>query len=86
MKLIFISEIATWREEMPHHRNAEIPKCEMVKSTQDLVLVIQWCWILGNLIEGLLFLFTINCSVTIQLVEPNHGSWTVHILVVEALF
>jgi len=49
----------------------------MAKLMQDIVLVIQRCWILGNLIEGLLFLFTINCSVTIQLAEPNHGSWTV---------
>jgi hypothetical protein len=48
-------------------RNAEIPKCEMVKSTRDPELVIQQCWILGNMIKGLLFLFTINCSVTIQL-------------------
>jgi hypothetical protein len=50
------------------------------------VLVIQRCWILGNLIEGILFLFIINCSVTIQLVELNHVSWMVEVLVVEALF
>jgi hypothetical protein len=30
-----------------------------------------------NMIGGLLFHFTVNCSVTIQLAEPNHGSWTV---------
>jgi hypothetical protein len=41
------------------------------------MLVIQWSWILGNLIEGLLLLFMINFSVTIQLAEPNHGSWMV---------
>jgi hypothetical protein len=41
------------------------------------VLVIQQCWILGNLIEGLLFLFTFNRSVTIQLEELNHDSWMV---------
>jgi hypothetical protein len=54
-----------------------MPKCEMAKSTRDPVLVIQWCWILGNLIEGLLFLFTVNRSVMIQLAELNHDSWTV---------
>jgi len=58
----------------------------MEKSTQDPVLVIQWCWILGNLIEGLLFLFMINCSVMIQLSELNHGSSTVGVSVAEALF
>jgi hypothetical protein len=41
------------------------------------VLVIQWCWILGNMIEGLLLLFIVNRSVMIQLVELNHDSWTV---------
>jgi hypothetical protein len=59
---------------MPKCRNA---KCEMAKSTRDPVLVIQRCWILGNLIEGLLLLFTVNRSVTIQLAELNHDSWTV---------
>jgi hypothetical protein len=57
-----------------------MPKCEMrngEKSTRDPVLVIQRCWILGNLIEGLLLLFTVNRSVTIQLAELNHDSWTV---------
>jgi hypothetical protein len=63
-----------------------MPKYEMVKSTRDPVLVIKWYWIHGNLIEGLLFLFMINCSVTIQLAEPNHGSWTVGVSVAEALF
>jgi hypothetical protein len=84
-----VSGIATWSVKISHHkecRNVEIPKCEMAKSTRDPVLVIQRCWILGNLIEGLLFLFTINCSVTIQLSEPNHGSWTVGVSVAEALF
>jgi hypothetical protein len=75
------------RDSSPQEcRNAEIPKCEMAKSTRDPVLVIQRCWILGNLIEGLLLLFMINCSVTIQLAEPNHGSWTVGVSVAEALF
>jgi hypothetical protein len=58
----------------------------MEKSTRDPVLVIQWCWILANLIKGLLFLFMINYSVKIQLAELNHGSWTVGVLVAEALF
>jgi hypothetical protein len=31
MKLISILEIATWRDEMPHHRNAEMSKCRIVK-------------------------------------------------------
>jgi hypothetical protein len=52
-------------------------KCEMAKSMQDPVLVIQRCWILGNLIEGILFLFTINQSVMIQLAKLNHESWMV---------
>jgi hypothetical protein len=74
-----ISEFGTWRVETLHHRNrnAEMPKCEMAKSTRDPVLVIQRCWILGNLIEGLLLLFTVNRSVMIQLAELNHDSWTV---------
>jgi hypothetical protein len=41
-------------------QNVGMSKCEMEKSTQDPVLVIQRCWILGNMIEGLLLLFTIN--------------------------
>jgi hypothetical protein len=57
-----------------------MPKCEMAKSTRDPMLVIQWCWILGNLIEGLLLLFT----VTIQLAELNHDSWMVGDLVLDA--
>jgi hypothetical protein len=61
-----------------------MPKCEMVKSMRDPVLVIQWCWILGNLIEGLMFLFTVNRSVTIQLEELNHDSWAVGDSVVDA--
>jgi hypothetical protein len=66
------------RDSSPQEcRNDEMPKCEMVKSTRDPVLVIQRCWILGNLIEGLLFLFTVNRSVTIQLAELNHDSWMV---------
>jgi hypothetical protein len=48
------------------------------------VLVIQRCWILGNMIKGLLFLFTVNRSVTIQLAELNHDSWTVGDSVVDA--
>ena len=67
-------------------KNTEIPKCEMAKSMRDPVLVIQWCWILRNLIEGLLLLFMINCSIVIQLSEPNHGSWTIGVSVAEALF
>jgi hypothetical protein len=62
-----------------------MPKCEMAKSMRDPVLVIQRCWILGNLIEGLLVLFMINCSVTIQLAKLNHGSWTVGVSVDKAL-
>jgi hypothetical protein len=31
MKLISILEIATWRDEMPHHKNVEILKCQIVK-------------------------------------------------------
>ena len=58
-------------------------KCEMAKSTRDPVLVIQWCWILGNLIKGLLFLFTVNQSVTIRLAKMNHDSWTVGDLVAD---
>ena len=46
--------------------------------------LIQWCWLIGNLIEGLLFHLTGNRSVTIQLAEPNHGSWMVGDSVVEA--
>jgi hypothetical protein len=66
------------RDSSPEEcRNVEMSKCEMEKSTRDPVLVIQWCWILGNLIEGLLFLFTVNRSVTIQLAELNHDSWKV---------
>jgi hypothetical protein len=61
-----ISYFGTWRVEILHHRNVEIPKWETVKSTQDPVLVIQRCWIPRNLIEGLLLLFTINRSVMIQ--------------------
>jgi hypothetical protein len=76
-KLISISEIATWGVETLHHRNAEMPNCEMAKSTRDPVLVIQRCWMLGNLIEGLLLLFIVNRSVMIQLAELNHDSWTV---------
>jgi hypothetical protein len=38
-----------------------------------------------NMIEGLLLHFTVNYSVTIQLAEPNHGSWTVGVSVAEAL-
>jgi hypothetical protein len=34
----------------------------------------------------LLLIFMINCSVTIHLVEPNHGSWTVGDSVTEAFF
>jgi hypothetical protein len=81
-----ISEFGKWRVESLHHKNVEMQKCEVVKSTQDPVLVIQWRWILGNLIEGLLSLFMINYSVMIQLSEPNHGSCTVVILVAKALF
>jgi hypothetical protein len=51
---------------------------------RDPVLVIQRCWILGNLIEGLLLLFTVNRSVTIQLAKLNHDSWTVGDLVTNA--
>jgi hypothetical protein len=48
-------------------QNAEILKWEMEKSTRDPMLVIQWCWILGNLIKGLMLLLMINFSATIQL-------------------
>jgi hypothetical protein len=48
--------------------------------------LIQRCWLIGNLIEGLLFHLTGNRSVTIQLAEPNHGSWTVGDSVAEAFF
>jgi hypothetical protein len=58
-------------------RNVEMPKCEMAKSTRDPMLVIQRCWILGNMIEGLLLLFTVNRSVMILLAELNHDSWIV---------
>ena len=66
--------------------NAKILKCEMAKSTGDPVLVIQWCWILGNLIEGLLFLFTVNRSVMIQLAELNHDSLMVGNSVAETFY
>jgi hypothetical protein len=61
------------------HFTTGMPKCrnEKWETTRDPVLVIQRCWILGNLIEGLLFLFTVNRSVTIQLAELNHDLWTV---------
>jgi hypothetical protein len=36
------------------------------------------------MIEELLFLFMINCSVTIQLAERNHGSWMIDNSVAEA--
>jgi hypothetical protein len=81
--------ITTWSIKISHHKecqNAKIPKCKMVKSARDPVLVIQWCWILGNLIEGLRLFFTINCSVMIQLLEPNHGSWMIGVSVAEAFF
>jgi hypothetical protein len=52
----------------------------------DPMLVIQRCWILGNLIEGLLLIFMINCSVTIQLAKPNHGYLMVGVSVAEVLF
>jgi hypothetical protein len=39
--------------------------------------LIQRCWLIGNLIEGLLFHFTGNRSVTIQLAELNHDYWMV---------
>jgi hypothetical protein len=48
------------------------------------VLVIEQCWILENLIEGILFLFIVNRSVTIQLEELNHDSWTVSNSVADA--
>jgi hypothetical protein len=67
-------------------RNAEILKCEMAKSMRDPVLVIQRCWILGNMIEGILLFFMINCSIMIQLAEPNHGSWMVGVSVAKVLF
>jgi hypothetical protein len=38
-----------------------------------------------NMIGGLLLHFTVNYSVTIQLAEPNYGSWTVGISTDEAL-
>jgi len=76
-KLSSFLVIVTWRVETLHHRNVEMPKYEMAKSMWDPVLVIQWCWILGNLIEGILFLFTVNRSVTIQSAKLNHDSWTV---------
>ena len=50
------------------------------------MLVIQWYWILGNLIEGLLLLFTVNRSVTFQLPELNHDSWTVGDSVADVFF
>jgi hypothetical protein len=46
--------------------------------------LIQRCWLIGNLIEGLLFHLIGNRSVTIQLAEPNHGSWMVGDSVAEA--
>jgi hypothetical protein len=64
----------------------QVSKCEMEKSKRDPVLVIQRCWILGNLIEGLLLLFTVNRSVTIQLAELNHDSWMVGDSVADAFF
>jgi hypothetical protein len=39
--------------------------------------LIQRCWLIGNLIEGLLFHLTGNRSVMIQLDKLNHDSWTV---------
>jgi hypothetical protein len=53
---------------------------------QDPADLIQRCWLFEHLIEGLLLIFMINCSVTIQLAEPNHGSWTVGDSVAEAFF
>jgi hypothetical protein len=53
---------------------------------QDPADLIQWCWLFEHLIEGLLLIFMINCSVTIQLAELNHGSWTVGDSVAEAFF
>jgi hypothetical protein len=38
--------------------------------------VIQRCWLIGNLIEGLFFHLMVNCSVMIQLAELNHSSST----------
>jgi hypothetical protein len=52
---------------------------------QDPVDLIQRCWLFEHLIEGILLIFTINCSVMIQLAEPNHGSWMVGDSVAEAL-
>jgi hypothetical protein len=43
---------------------------------RDPIDLIQPCLLIGNLIEGLLLIFTINCSVMFQLEEPNRGSWT----------
>jgi hypothetical protein len=51
---------------------------------QDPTDLIQWCWLFQNLIEGLFLIFMINFSVTIQLAELNHGSWTVGDSVAEA--
>jgi hypothetical protein len=79
MKLISISDrdLGSQDSSPQECRNAKMLNCEIVKSTRDPMLVILQCWILGNLIEGLLFLFTVNRSVTIQLEELNHDSWTV---------
>jgi hypothetical protein len=51
---------------------------------QDPADLIQWFWLFENLIEGLLLIFTVNHSVTIQLAELNHSSWTFGDSVVEA--
>ena len=39
--------------------------------------LIERYWLIGNLIEGLLFHLIGNRSVTIQLTELNHDFWTV---------
>jgi hypothetical protein len=46
--------------EISKCQHVELSKCKVAKSTRDPVLVIQRCWILGNLIEGLLFHLTVN--------------------------
>ena len=39
--------------------------------------LIQQCWLIGKLIEGLLFHLAGNRLVMIQLAELNHDSWMV---------
>jgi hypothetical protein len=67
-------------------RHAKLRIAEIRNAKDILFLVIQCVQVNSNMIGGLLFHLTANCSVMIQLAEPNHGSWTVGVSVAEALF